>query len=167
MFPPKIEYQCRLDHCPASNSNPLEFNVTVSGFSKKVFFDVTVQSKVSPAPVNRYRLFQLYTQFTCLPEDKRNKELLVNSEEEQQIFCKIYQHIKNWRRLGHNLGLKETDLDEIDHNNENRGHNQIKCDVLVLWSRMTSKKTPNDIAISLHNTEEDDALEALVKFLES
>ena len=165
MFPPKIEYQCWLDQCLTSKS--LRFKVNISGFSDLDSFHVTVPpSKVSPAPVNPHRLSQLYTQFTCLPEDKRYKELLLNSDEERQIFREIYQYIKNWRRFGRSLGMKEIDLDEIDHNNENRGHNQIKYDVLVLWSRMTGKKTPNDIATALRDAEEDDAFEALVKFLQ-
>ena len=159
MFPPKIEYQCEASHSAVS---VLKFKVTVFGFrvddDKPCYFNVTVTPPAASTP----SLDDLYKMFESLPYEAKNKEIT-----DEKIFLKFYWHIYDWKTVGRHLGLERNEIDEIQNNNLNPGHHELKFDMLSRWFRLTAKKTPTDIAKALKKAGEEEALQCLIHYLKN
>lgn len=172
MFPPKIEYQCEASHSAVS---VLKFKVTVFGFrvddDKPCYFNVTVTPPAASTPAaplaappvaSTPSLDDLYEMFESLPYETKNKEIT-----DGEIFLKFYRRIYDWKIVGHHLGLERIEIDEIQNNNLNPGHHELKFEMLSRWFHLTAKKTPTDIAKALKKAGEEEALQCLIHYLKN
>ena len=167
MFPPKIEYQCEASHSVVS---VLKFKVTVFGFKvdddKPCYFNVTVTppaaSTLAAPPAAPPVASTPSLEFESLPYEIKNKEIT-----DVKIFLKFYQHIYDWKTVGRHLGLERNEIDEIQNNNLNPGHHELKFDMFSRWCHLTAKKTPTDIAKALKKAGEEEALQCLIHYLKN
>ena len=172
------EYPPRLDFDVISTDHPqtLVCKLIIKGFScseyykKESFFNIT--AKV-PNVLN--------TTFNSHPRTRTNEQRnsLMNhylsqltDEQKQATFIyddilKIYQHIKDWKKIGHHLGLPESLIHSIQYSNPYPGRCELSFDVLHAWVRETTaqERTYQIFIERLIEADEMAAVQSLVNYI--
>ena len=172
------EYPPRLDFDVIATDHPqtLVCRLIIKGFScseyykKESFFNITAKvPNVLDTTFNSHSRTRTNEQRNSLMNHHLSR---LTDEQKQATFIydhilKIYQHIKDWKKIGHHLGLPESLIHSIRYSNPNPGRCELSFDVLNAWVRETTaqERTYQIFIQRLIEADEMAAVQSLVNYI--